>query len=218
MLGTAGNHFLRMKQYCQGTDVVVTLHGNSSLIGRQAFNIINAVFQEEDTWLAFFSPLRMQDSFYKATDPINVKGNFRKQVIETDNYLTAYRYSLAEKLPIEHVMEFNRDAETGYLKPTFYQTDSNTFHVYAFAEMCGSEHIRSIDTPIYFYNKLAPLDEKCWHEKQEWTKTKALLKYPLKPLKDISSLVEIDMLTKVPNESMNKIKQSYQELIKCRNQ
>lgn len=78
ILGTAGNHFLRMKQYCQGTDVVVTLHGNSSLIGRQAFNIINAVFQDEDTWLAFFSPLRMQDGFYKATDPIDVKANFRK--------------------------------------------------------------------------------------------------------------------------------------------
>ena len=55
-----------MKRYCKKTDVIVTLNGNSSLIGKQAFNIINAIFQEEQTWLAFFSPLKRENETYVA--------------------------------------------------------------------------------------------------------------------------------------------------------
>jgi hypothetical protein len=46
-----------MKQFCKGTDVVINLKGNSTLIGNQAFNAINAIFQNNNTWIAFFKPL-----------------------------------------------------------------------------------------------------------------------------------------------------------------
>jgi hypothetical protein len=47
VLNTPGNHFLRVKQFCKGTDVVITLNGNSTLVGRQAFNVINAYYQKK---------------------------------------------------------------------------------------------------------------------------------------------------------------------------
>jgi len=49
-----------MKQFCRGTDIVVTLNGNSSLVGKQAFNIINSVFQNENTWMVFFNPIKKE--------------------------------------------------------------------------------------------------------------------------------------------------------------
>ena len=47
VIGTPGNHYLRVNQFCRGTDIVVTLQGKSKLIGRQAFNVINTIFQRQ---------------------------------------------------------------------------------------------------------------------------------------------------------------------------
>lgn len=35
---------------------------------------------------------------------IDVSQNFRKNAVETDKFLVAYRYELSTKLPIEYVM------------------------------------------------------------------------------------------------------------------
>lgn len=45
ILGTSGNVYLRARQFCRNTDVVVVVNGNSTFIGYQAFNIINKAFQ-----------------------------------------------------------------------------------------------------------------------------------------------------------------------------
>lgn len=47
VIGTPGNHYLRVNQFCRDTDIVVTLQGKSKLIGRQAFNVINTLFQQQ---------------------------------------------------------------------------------------------------------------------------------------------------------------------------
>lgn len=58
LIGTPGNHYMRMKQFCSGNDIVVSLNGNSSLIGRQALNVINAAFQNQEVWLTFFTSIQ----------------------------------------------------------------------------------------------------------------------------------------------------------------
>lgn len=58
VLGTAGNHYMHAKRYCEGTDVVVTLNGDGELIGSQAFNVINAVYQNASTWVAMFPSIQ----------------------------------------------------------------------------------------------------------------------------------------------------------------
>lgn len=55
----------------------------------------------------------------------------RGQGYSTDNFLVSFRVELIAKLPLEHVLEFVHNNETNYLKPTFYQTESNIFHVYS---------------------------------------------------------------------------------------
>lgn len=45
ILGTSGNVYLRARQFCKNTDVVVVVNGNSTFVGNQAFNVINKAYQ-----------------------------------------------------------------------------------------------------------------------------------------------------------------------------
>jgi hypothetical protein len=54
----SGNQFLRAKEFCDGNDVVVSFNFNSSIIGRQFFKVINAVYNNSDIWLALFPSLQ----------------------------------------------------------------------------------------------------------------------------------------------------------------
>lgn len=46
-MGTAGNHYIRAKTYCEGSDVVVPLAANDILLGRQTLKVINALYQDK---------------------------------------------------------------------------------------------------------------------------------------------------------------------------
>jgi len=53
-----------MQQFCKGNDIVVTLNGNSSFVGKQALNVINTIYQNSDVWLAFFAPIKQSKGIY----------------------------------------------------------------------------------------------------------------------------------------------------------
>lgn len=61
ILGTSGNVYLRARQFCKSTDVVVVVNGNSTFIGNQAFNVINKAYQNSNTWMTVF-PTIMQNA------------------------------------------------------------------------------------------------------------------------------------------------------------
>lgn len=88
---------------------------------------------------------------------IEVGQNFRKNAVDTDNFLIAYRYGLSSKLPIEYVMEFVGNREDDYLRPAFYESESNVFHIYSYAEMSGSSRMRNFKIPLYLYKQLDEL-------------------------------------------------------------
>lgn len=54
----SGNHYLRVKEFCDNNDIVVTLNLNSSLIGRQFFKVLNAIYQDPNTWVAMFHSIQ----------------------------------------------------------------------------------------------------------------------------------------------------------------
>ena len=72
--------------------------------------------------MAFFNTVKYKEGLYAVTNPIETRLKLREKRIETDHYLAAYRFELIKKLPIEYVIEFVRDEETGFLKPNFYQS------------------------------------------------------------------------------------------------
>lgn len=44
-LGMTGNLYLRIKQFCRGTDIVVNLDLDDKLLGFQTLKIVNAFYQ-----------------------------------------------------------------------------------------------------------------------------------------------------------------------------
>lgn len=57
VLHNSGNQFLRAREHCDTNEIVVTLNLNSSLIGRQFLKVVNAIYQDENTWMAMFPSL-----------------------------------------------------------------------------------------------------------------------------------------------------------------
>lgn len=45
---------IRVKKYCGFSDVVVNISPNSQFVGKQAFNVINSAFQNENIWFVAF--------------------------------------------------------------------------------------------------------------------------------------------------------------------
>lgn len=82
------------------------MNGNSNLIGRQAFNIINMQYQMkgEENWVILFNNLMhsIDNGYYRSKNITNMS-DMRKQGIDTDNYLATFRYELTKKLPLSHV-------------------------------------------------------------------------------------------------------------------
>jgi hypothetical protein len=57
MLFSAGNQFMRVKEFCYDNAVVVSLNPNSSIIGKQLLKVVNAIYQDPNTWVALFPAL-----------------------------------------------------------------------------------------------------------------------------------------------------------------
>lgn len=83
---------------------MLTLNGNSTLLGRQAFNVINKVFDDKNNWLTFFSPIINKNETLSFLDVKIDKKNMRLSGAITDNFLIAFRFDLADLLPIGQVI------------------------------------------------------------------------------------------------------------------
>lgn len=103
-MGTAGNHFLRLTQFCRGSEIVLTINGNSTLLGKQAFKVVNKVFDDKNNWLTFFSPIINNNGTLSFSDIKIKKQNMRSSGTITDNFLIAFRFELADLLPIGQVI------------------------------------------------------------------------------------------------------------------
>lgn len=42
-----------IKKFCNEDDIVVVLDGDDSLIGRQTLNILNSVYENNNTWFVY---------------------------------------------------------------------------------------------------------------------------------------------------------------------
>ena len=144
-----------VKNYCKGSDIVLTVNGNSIFIGRQAFKVINAMYQDQETWMVLFNPVQEDNNQYFMNELPKSSAKMRNQAFNTDVFLVTYRYQLVQNLPLEFVMEFIYDNQTNSTRPRFYQTESNVFHVYAFMELSGEKKVKFSDDPIYFYKNLS---------------------------------------------------------------
>lgn len=52
-IGALGNMLFWIKKFCNEDDIVVVLDGDDSLIGRQTLNILNSVYENNNTWFVY---------------------------------------------------------------------------------------------------------------------------------------------------------------------
>ena len=203
-----------VKNYCQGSDIVLTLNGNSSLLGRQAFKVINAMYQDEDTWMALFGSLQQDaESYFMQSIPKSAKG-LRSQAFSTDAFLVTFRYQLIAHLAFDQVVEFLYDNRTGFVKPSFYETESNVFHVYALMEMSGPRRVKFSQSPIYYFSHLSN-NIDCFSEKELFTQAKAAVKYELEELDTLDDNPKTNFSTAKSPELTDRLAQTYARYKKC---
>jgi hypothetical protein len=95
-----------VKNYCKGSDIVLTVNGDSIFIGRQGFKVINAIYQDQETWMVLFNPVQEDNSNYFMNNLPKSSAKMRNQAFNTDVFLVTYRYQLVQNLPLEYVIEF----------------------------------------------------------------------------------------------------------------
>jgi hypothetical protein len=99
-LYTSGNLQAKVKKYCWFSDVVINIGPNTHLIGKQAFNVINSVFQDQNTWMALFPSLETKVdgklTYHQIQNIMNIKTSNKS----IESYLKVYRYKLCYELPI----------------------------------------------------------------------------------------------------------------------
>lgn len=83
---------------------MLTINGNSTLLGKQVFNVVNKVFDDKENWLTFFSPIIDLNGTLSFLDMKIKQQSIRSSGVITENYLIAFRFDLGDLLPIEQVI------------------------------------------------------------------------------------------------------------------
>lgn len=52
-MGALANMYIGVKKYCPQSSVVVNVDSDDALIGAQTFNILNAIYQNPNTWYVY---------------------------------------------------------------------------------------------------------------------------------------------------------------------
>lgn len=127
-LGSTGNLYYRTNQFCEGTDIVIIMDLDDRFLGLQTLKIVNAFFQNPQTWISYSSPIiKYVDQIRAQWKPL--VGTMNKAKIK--NYRTANRYwisfplrasryALNVKTPLYHNIEYSLNKFTGCLEPTIY--------------------------------------------------------------------------------------------------
>lgn len=52
-LGALGNMYIWVRKYCSSDSIVVNVDSDDAVIGAQTFNILNAIYQDPETWYVY---------------------------------------------------------------------------------------------------------------------------------------------------------------------
>jgi hypothetical protein len=60
-MGALANMYIGVKKYCPSNSIVVNVDSDDALIGAQTFNILNAIYQNPNTWYVYTRYLWQKD-------------------------------------------------------------------------------------------------------------------------------------------------------------
>lgn len=104
-VGSLGNMIFAIKKYCAQDSIVVIVDTDDSLIGNQVLNVVNAVYQDSNTWFAYARYLLQKTKQDVPGIPISKPLYFPVQEYREKNkwvtsHLRTFRTSLFDRVPL----------------------------------------------------------------------------------------------------------------------
>lgn len=165
-LGATLSTYYWSRRLCNPNDIIVHVDMDDSLIGRQVFKVINAIYHDPNIWYAYsryiiqWSPAEMPNAGKSL--PINIKMQDYRHVIDwKTSAMRTLRYEVMNNVPVEHLVEYHYDEKSKKLSPKFYDTDADRFLIYSQLELSGEQRIRFVSDAFYYYNTNYSLAGKC---------------------------------------------------------
>ena len=112
-IGSLGNKDFMIRNHCKSGDIVIDVDADDSIVGRQAFNVINALYQSTNNWFIYSNNLfkRPKNKRHQSglCRPIS-KDDFKKNMYRTSkswvtSELRSYLRDLYVKIPRSHLFQ-----------------------------------------------------------------------------------------------------------------
>jgi hypothetical protein len=105
-----------------------------------------------------------------------------------DGEITIFRKQLFEKIPLEALLEYRMDSDSGLAHPRFYEHSPWLFWSYPIAEMAGFSHSGDISSYLTtgVGSTLRDVASKCERQHQMLDLMKARLKRPFQELPSLN--------------------------------
>lgn len=114
-MGALANMFFWIKKFCNEDDIVVSLDGDDALIGRQAFKIINSVYQNKNVWFSYSTNLifdKFKNTFQMGSYSRSIyeqSSEYRSKFEWNISPVRTFRKKLFDSLPLYSVIEYHYD-------------------------------------------------------------------------------------------------------------
>ena len=156
-LGAMQNHYMAISK-CKKNEIMVILDGDDWFFSSQSLKIINACYENEDTWLTWGSYIEYPSGeIGNLSKPVSksllLEGKLRQQTWTTSHCRTFYA-GLFQKVKKE---EFMMDGK-------FFSSGCDLAEMFPMLEM-ARERAKFIPDLLYVYNKSNPISDSIIHAK-----------------------------------------------------
>jgi len=140
---------------CKDKDIIVNVDGDDQLSSIYVLSCLNWAYQNKDVWATYG---QFSSSQYSLCQPISNHRVYRKENVWKVGHLRTYKKWLFDLIKDKDL----RDEDGEY-----YKFAGDCALIYPIVEMCGSKHLKYIDTVLYMYNNDNYLNEWRVDEKQQ---------------------------------------------------
>ena len=135
-IGSLGNKDFMIRNHCKSGDIVLDIDADDSIVGRQVFNVINALYQGSDNWFVYSTYL------FKRTNRQRVQVGRCADILKEDFKQNSYRTS--KSWVTSELRSYYRDLFVKIPREYFFKNETHynlwaadRYVMYAVTELAG---------------------------------------------------------------------------------